>query len=94
MGKTIIDLDKAIQQLQKQKEAILQKQKTADREQSTRKKIILGGWMLANDAAAVERVKLSLERDQDRIAFGLPVLVKKTDVTQEAGQILLENVTH
>lgn len=92
--RTIEELNKVIEQAQKQKETILQKLKNQEREQSTRQKIILGGWILANDLELVEKVKEGLTRDQDRIAFGLSVLVKKTDVTQEAGQILQENVPH
>ena len=78
MAKTIEELDKQIKQMQAQKDIILQKQKRAERENLTRQKIILGGWMLANDLPQVEAVKLQLTRDQDRAAFGLPVAsVKK-----------------
>lgn len=77
--KTIAELDEVIKQYQKQKETILQRQKNAEREHSTRQKIVLGGWLLANDLALVEKVKAGLTRDQDRKAFGLePLQVQKT----------------
>ena len=95
MAKTINDLDKAIQQLKMQKEAILQKQKKDEREQSTRQKIILGSWLLANDPERVESIKAALTRDQDRTAFDLqPLDVKKTPVNAQAGVLVPDFVTH
>lgn len=95
MGKTIAELDKEIQQRKKQIEAILARQKRAEREQSTRQKIILGGWLLTHDQECVESIKAGLTRDQDRIAFGLPPLdVKKTPVNAESGVLTTVFVPH
>lgn len=87
MAKTIEELDKQIRQMQAQKDNLLQKQKRAERENLTRQKIILGGWMLANNPEQVEAVKAELTRDQDRIAFGLPVLSVKKAVEVTAQEI-------
>lgn len=96
MGKkTIAELDKVIKQMQVQKDNILRKQKNAERENLTRQKIILGGWLLMNDLEAVEKVKTSLVRDQDRLAFGLqPLEVQKTSTNAETGVLEAISVTH
>lgn len=93
--KTIEEIDKQRAQLQAQKDAILMRQKNAEREQSTRQKIILGGWLLTHDQECVESIKAGLTRDQDRIAFGLPpVDVKKTLVNAEPGVSESVSVQH
>jgi hypothetical protein len=96
--RTIEEINKAIKQMEAQRDAIFQRQKTVEREQSTRQKIIIGGWVLANDQELVEKVKNSLKRDQDRKAFGMePLLsleVKKTADNAESEDFSLVSVPH
>lgn len=93
--RTIEELNKVIEQAQKQKSDILQKLKNQEREQSTRQKIIIGGWMLANDLERIEKIKAALTRDQDRAAFGLdPLPVQKTADNAETGAFSQVFVTH
>jgi hypothetical protein len=93
--KTIEDYDKEITKIQAQRDAIIQRQKKAEREQVTRQKIILGGWLVANDSERVESIKATLTRDQDRSAFGLqPLDDKKTLTNAEAGVLATVFVPH
>lgn len=93
--KTIEDYDKEIRQIQAQRDAIIQRQKKAEREQSTRQKIILGGWLVANDLERVESIKATLTRDQDRAAFDLqPLDDKKALTNAEAGVLATVFVPH
>jgi hypothetical protein len=55
---------------------LLKAQESVERKKAARQAIILGKWLIANDLTTVEKIKLSLVRDQDRVAFDLPVLVK------------------
>lgn len=71
------------------------RQKTAERKEIARQKIILGGWLLTNDLARVEEIKVALVRDQDRAAFGLqPLDDKKTLINAEAGVLATVFVPH
>jgi len=74
--KTIADLDISIKQLMARKADLLKAQESVERKKQARQAIILGKWLIANDLTTVEKIKFSLVRDQDRVAFDLPVLTK------------------
>lgn len=74
--KTIAELDISIKQLMARKADLLKAQESVERKKAARQAIILGKWLIANDMTTVEKIKSSLVRDQDRIAFDLPILVK------------------
>lgn len=44
------------------------------RRNRARQAIILGTWLLARRPEMVEQIKSELQRPQDRLAFGLPVV--------------------
>jgi len=68
------DLDQKLSELLARKRAIESEQTAVERKALNHRKAILGGWLMANDPAAVERIKGQLRRPQDRSAFGLAPL--------------------
>lgn len=71
MPRNIQEIDKAIEQLKAQRQQAVAKQVELKRASETRRKTIIGGWLMANEPATVERIVQSLTRLQDRRAFGL-----------------------
>ena len=79
--KTIVDLDIEIKQLLARKAGLLKAQGNAEQKKRDRQNYIVGAWVQANDKATVEKIKFSLVRDQDRLAFDLAVLPKTEAAT-------------
>lgn len=74
--KTIADYDKTIEDIKRRRATLIKEVDKTARKKRSRQAFIVGGWLLANDEKMVEKIKLLLVRDQDRIAFDLAVLSK------------------
>lgn len=62
-------IDEAFEKLKIKRKAILAKHSAEARRTQNRAKAILGGWLLQNDRAMVDRIVSQLKRDQDREVF-------------------------
>lgn len=62
-------LDEAFEKLKIKRKAILAKHSAEARKNQTRAKAILGGWLLQNDRAMVDKIVAQLKRDQDKEVF-------------------------
>ena len=71
---TISDLNRKLEQLRQRKAQLVARENTAERRLRTRQAVILGSWMMSHRPAWVEDAKTRLERPQDRVAFGLPII--------------------
>ena len=71
MAKTIAEIDAEIQKLKNKKARLAQLETDAQRRKRTRQAAILGGWLMTNDQAAVEKIKARLTRPQDMAAFDI-----------------------
>ena len=69
--KTIEEIDQQMAQLKALREKITARQSQEKRKNETRKKIILGGFLIDNDPATVEKIIAQLIRPQDLRAFGI-----------------------
>lgn len=74
MPKTVAEIDAEIQKLKAKKAQMVARETAEQRRARTRQAAILGGWLMANEPATVERIKSALTRPQDRKAFGLDEL--------------------
>lgn len=70
----IAELDKRMAQLKAKREKLALAESAQARKLESKKKIILGAWLLQNDKVMVESIKSRLTRAQDRKAFDLPPL--------------------
>lgn len=71
MPKSVSELDAEIEKLKARKAKLVARETSEQRKVRTRQAAILGGWLMAREPAAVERIKALLTRPQDRAAFGL-----------------------
>ena len=69
--RTLAQIDLEMAKLKALREQVAARESALKRKNETRQKIILGGFLLENDKAAVEKIKEQLKRVQDRKVFGL-----------------------
>jgi hypothetical protein len=62
-------IEEKIKQLKAQKAAIDAKSSKSERAKRTRKAVIVGMWMMANEPQKVAQIAASLIREQDKKAF-------------------------
>lgn len=62
-------IEKKIKQLKAQHAKLLARDSAKERAIRTRKAVIIGTWLIANDPARVAQIVASLTRDQDKAAF-------------------------
>lgn len=67
-------IEEHLEVLKARRAQLVARASTEARRNRARQAIILGTWLLARRPDVVEQIKSELQRPQDRIAFGLPVI--------------------
>jgi hypothetical protein len=66
-------IEKKIKQLKAQHSKLIARDSEKERASRTRKAVIIGTWVMANDPALVSKIVAGLTRDQDKLAFGVGI---------------------
>lgn len=79
-GERLAEINRRLTELASQRRAIEAETASAERRLRTRRAVIVGGWLIANEPETVSRIVQGLTRPQDRAAFGLePLPIGATD---------------